>query len=630
MTAKRFFAPFLTAVLLLSAAWFSGADSVVLAQQSDDRTNLQKYVYAQRLVLQNYVNEVEIDDLYKNSIRGLILDVSDSTLKVSGTPLDTTNFSSPIVGDIRESYQNFERAYFYLKNLGSDEDMTERTEDAIRYMMSDLDPHSIYIEPKRNERIQEEFAGKFQGIGVQFDIINDTITVVTPLSGGPSEQVGIQSGDKIVTIDDTLAVGFNNEDVVEHLRGPKDSKVDVGIKRGSQFLNFTITRDDIPLYTVDASYMLDDETGYIKINRFARTTHEEFMTAMKELKSDGMDRLVLDLRNNPGGFMDQALQIADEFIPSSMDLLSTKGRKSQFNQSYQASSEDEFVGKPLIILINEGSASASEIVSGAVQDHDLGLIVGRRSFGKGLVQQQYELPDQSSIRVTISKYYTPSGRLIQKPYKEGREEYAYELIQREDNAASDASEFINNVPDSLTFTTDAGRTVYGGGGIVPDHIIQDDTTTSAVLGFMRRNRLDLEYVVNFMDKESENPKHVKEIAKLESMEFDTFLNTYQVPDEHLVDFRSLMNDKGYVEADSVQKVRYTGDSLYAPAGTFQKDKWIVKGFIKAYIARHIWGQENFYPVYNDEFDTTLKKAMDLWDEVAALEAYRKKQVSNLE
>lgn len=627
MTLKRFFSPFLLTLIFLFGAWTTGADSILKSEDST-KDNLQKYIYVQKLITDNYVRNLSLDELYKQSIRGLLKNQSDTALIVTGSPLDTTRFQTIKINNLRESFQHFEQAYLYMANKNPEENMDKRTEDAIREMMSIMDPHSIYIEKKTNERIQEEFDGKFQGIGVQFDIVNDTITVITPLSGGPSEQVGIMSGDKIVTIDDTLAVGFTNEDVVRHLRGPKGTHVDVGIKRGNDksLTYYTIIRDDIPLYTVDAAYMLDDITGYIKINRFARTTHEEFITAMKELKSIGMERLVLDLRNNPGGFMDQALTIADEFIPSSMKLLSTKGRKTRFNQDYYASGKNTFVDKPLIVLVNEGSASASEIVSGTLQDHDLALIVGRRSFGKGLVQQQYELPDGSSIRVTISKYYTPSGRLIQKPYISGIENYAYELVHRDEDATTDAIKFINNLPDSLIFSTDSGRPVYGGGGIVPDHIIQNDTTSSAVLGLMRRNRLDVQFVVDFMNSNGDE-EHNKRITWLNKTDFETFRKTFKINNAESQKFKALLEENKYIETDTVDAAKMHNGVLYAPIGTYKKDEWIIKGFLKAYIARHIWGASYFYPVYNDEFDTILKTAENLWYEVEALKEYRKKHTT---
>jgi len=624
MQLKRFLLPNIISLTLITVLWFSGVEPV-FSNQPNPRTHLQKYIQVQRQILDNYVDKVDIDLLYKNSLKGFVKRMKDSTLVLTGTPLDTANFAQFNVTDLRQAVGRFEKAYLYLAEKSPKEDLDKRTEDAIRYMFKDLDPHSIYIEKEDNERIQEEFDGKFQGIGVQFDIVNDTITVVTPLTGGPSESIGIEAGDKIVTIDDSLAIKYTNEQVIKKLRGPKGSKVNVGIKRyaHNDLIPFTIIRDDIPIYTVDASYMLDDKTGYIKINRFARNTYDEFISAMTDLKSKGMSQLILDLRNNGGGFMDQALKIADEFLARDMKLLSTQGRKSRFNQQFVAGDDDAFVGKPLMVIINEGSASASEIVSGAIQDHDIGLIVGRRSFGKGLVQQQYELVDGSSIRVTISKYYTPSGRLVQKPYSNGREDYAYELISRKNKASTDAVEFVEKAPDSLKFLTDAGRTVYGGGGIIPDHIVEEDTTQSSILGLMRRKRLDLEFTLSYMEQNS------KKIEKKYNRDLVKFRNEFKFTDKDMADFNKLLIKNGYAENDTTLKPTLRKDSLYAPVGTFNKERWIAEGFLKSYIARQVWGPSSFYQVYNDVFDSTLKEAMKLWGEVNQLTEYRKKHVSNM-
>src|SRR6056297_2839205 len=441
MSVKKFLAPQLALLLILSAVWLAGVDKVVVTNDQDQE-NLHKYLQVQRRVLDNYFGDTSIEHLYERSIAGLVKGMQDSTLDISATPIDTTQFKS--IQNLRDSYNSSEDAYLYVANNYPDEDMAKLTETSIREMLKTLDPHSVYIEAEDSERIQEEFAGKFQGIGIQFNIIQDTITVITAISGGPSDQLGIMSGDRIISIDDSSAIGFQNEDVVRKLRGPKGTEVDVTIKRpnNSNPLNFTIVRDDIPLTTIDTSYMLDDKTGYIKLNRFAATTHEEFVDAVDELNENGMERLIFDVRNNPGGYLSQAIAITEEFFPRGTKIVSTKSRHSRFNSEVVSRKNGILRDMPVIVLVNEGSASASEIVSGAIQDHDRGLVVGRRTFGKGLVQQQYELVDNSNIRVTISRYLTPSGRLIQKPFDRGSEDYSYEIVRRENDVSADIHEFI--------------------------------------------------------------------------------------------------------------------------------------------------------------------------------------------
>src|SRR5699024_4447693 len=419
MSVKKFIAPNITIILALSLFWLSGVETVI-DHGDEEQKNLKKYVKVQERIIDNYVDPADLTKLYKHSIKGLVKNISDSTVDLSNTPADTS-FQNLNVESLGESIAMFGKAYRYISSTYPDEDMTKRTADAIQNMFHFLDPLSIYISPEASDQMEDKFAGKFQGIGIQFNVIQDTITVITPISGGPSDKLGIQSGDRIVEVNDSSAIGFTNEDVRNTLRGPKGSKVDVTIKRlhSNELLEFTITRDDIPLYTVDTSYMLDEKTGYVKINRFAATTHEEFMSAMDDLSNNGMDRVILDLRSNPGGYLQQAIAISEEFFPKGTKIVSTKSRHSRFTSAYSSQRDGKYKELPIIVLVNKGSASASEIVSGAIQDHDRGLIVGQRTFGKGLVQQQYELVDDSKIRVTISKYYTPSGRLIQKPYTKG-------------------------------------------------------------------------------------------------------------------------------------------------------------------------------------------------------------------
>lgn len=615
MTLKKFLLPNVLVAIIFAALSITGVDQV-FKSQDNDTTNLTKYVQVHRSILANYFGTADIDDMHKESMRWFVKAIKDSTLDIANTPADTA-FKNVHISSIRESFSRFEEAYLYVANNRPDENMTKLTEAAIRGIFSTLDPHSIYIEPEDNEHIQEEFDGKFQGIGVQFNIHQDTILVVSAISGGPSDKLGIMSGDRIIEINDSSAIGFTNEDVVKRLRGEKGTEVNVTIKRPSMstLLNFTIVRDDIPLFTVDTSYMLDEKTGYVKINRFAATTHDEFMEAVNNLNSDGMERLVLDLRGNPGGYLSQAIAISEEFFPEGTELVSTKSKHARFNSKHFSRRDGKLKEIPVIVLVNEGSASASEIVSGAIQDHDRGLVVGRRTFGKGLVQQQYGLVDNSSVRVTISRYFTPSGRLIQKPFKESGEGYAYEIYRRDHDAIEDVHEFIDHIPDSLKFTTKAGRTVYGGGGIVPDYIVPEDTTVSGyVFNFALSQRATFEVVRDFLDQNGEAFR-----AEWED-NYDGFRKNFEWDEEQRNQIKEFLLDKGMVIADSVSSPNFSNDSLFIPPGHFEEVSWLVEGRMKAELAQQVWGMKYFYPVINDVFDTPLEKAMTLWDAVARLEA----------
>lgn len=618
MSLKRFVTPPLVSLLVLAFLYITGIDRVT-ANENAHEVNLRKYTEVKSKITENHVDEVLLEDLYKNSLRGFVSNIADTTLDITGTPLDTTFSDSDFsVESLRESVSRFERAYVYLDNHSSEEeDMNARTEDAINAMFRPLDPHSVYIEPETSERIQDEFDGKFEGVGIQFQVIDDTITVISAISNGPSDQLGIRSGDRIVEIDGESSVGFSEQDVVQSLRGPKDSQVSVGILRPgtSQILDFEITRDEIPLYTLDSSYMLDEQTGYIRVNRFAATTHEEFTEAMADLREQDMERLILDLRGNPGGYLEQAVRMTNDFFPRGTKLVATESRHSRFTSDYRARYNGPYRDIPLVVLVNEGSASGSEIVSGAIQDHDRGLVVGRRTFGKGLVQQQYELADNSNIRITISRYLTPSGRAIQKPYRDGREEYAYEIYTRDDDASGDVTDFINTVPDSLRFTTTAGRDVFGGGGIVPDHIV-DQERTNDLFVLMRRNNIGSSFVRDYIDQ------HGEDFRSDWLEQFDEFRSHYSWPEEYQEEFKRRLSDSGLVVSDTVSTAHFEEEKLYLNESLLEEQMSIPLGYMKADLARQVWGTEYFYPVINDEVDDMVTIAQTLWQEVQSLKAMK--------
>lgn len=613
MTLSRYLAaPFITAAVL-GILHLTGIETVTVVERRGVQENIQKYMQVGRLVLDHHVEPHTANDIWLASLKGFVRDLSDSTFQVAGTPLDTVDVRP--VASLREAVLAFERAYRYLENVNADEDLDARTDDAIKGILDRLDPHSIYMEPEITEAEAEQFAGKFEGIGVQFDIIKDSITVVSAISGGPSERLGIQSGDRIVEIDGASSVGFTNPQVLRSLRGPKGTIVKVRIVRPGmrEPLIFNIERDEIPVYSVDASYMIDGETGYVKIGNFAATTYDEFMSAMTKLEREGMKRLIVDVRGNPGGYLIQATRIVGEFFPANTPLVSTRSRHIRYNGEYNTPRNGLYREMPVMVLVNEGSASGSEILAGALQDHDRGLIVGSRTYGKGLVQNQFDLVDRSSVRITISKYYTPSGRLIQKPYVDGREAYAFETYRRND-ASSDAANFVSNIPDSLRFTTAAGRTVYGGGGILPDHILDSDTTRSYVYGFMRQKNLGFQFIRSYLDRNS------GDFRATWADRFDAFITDFRLDAGTLSDFQARMIDAGMVLTDtvSVEQAQIRGEQLFIHPELYARDLWIVEGMLKVELARQVWSVQHFYQVYNRLFDKTLTEAMTLWPEVGEL------------
>ena len=358
-------------------------------------------------------------------------------------------------------------------------DMQRINEKAISTMLSELDPHSVFISAKEVQRANEGLEGKFYGIGVMFQILKDSVHAVEVIRGGPAEKVGILAGDIFVKVNGKLFVGdsITNSLVMKRFRGDKGTKVSFDVKRQGHknLLHFDIVRDVIPINSIDTYFMIDKNTGYIRLDRFARTTMSEFRTAVKELKKQGMTQLVLDLRGNGGGFLDVAVSLADEFLPAGKNIVYTKGRDTTDIKYFKSSSRGDFENGRLVVLVDEYSASASEIVTGAIQDWDRGIVIGRRSFGKGLVQRVFELADGSQIRLTIARYYTPSGRCIQKPYKDGLESYYRDISNRYSHKEMITSDSIS-LPDSVKYYTAAKRVVYGGGGIIPDIFIPVDTT----------------------------------------------------------------------------------------------------------------------------------------------------------
>ncbi len=501
-----------------------------------------------------------------------------------------------IGGDnIYEQTEKFNRVLnMAVKNYVDEVDTQKLTEAAIKGMLGELDPHSVYIPAKEMSKVEEDFKGSFEGIGVEFDILHDTITIVSPIAGGPSEALGILAGDKIVKIDGQNAVGLTREDVPKKLRGDKGTKVRVEIKRASEAKNFevTITRDKIPIYSVSANFIIDGtDVGYISVNRFSATTANEVTEAAKKLSGEGMKKLVLDLRNNPGGYMDEAVKIADQFLEGGHTIVYTKCRRPEWEEQRTSLSGGDFEKLPLIVLINGGSASASEIVSGAIQDLDRGLIVGETSFGKGLVQKQWELGDGSAFRLTISRYFTPSGRTIQRNYKD-KSKY-YSGVGREEGEEGDNITHNADSKDSSrpVFKTQSGRKVLGGGGITPDYIVKSDTINTFSRQLRSKN-VFYEYVVSSYMKE-----HGAALRAKYGTNVQQFVREFDIDANMLSEFKNLATSKG-IEWDNK---------------LFEQDEDFIRTELKGRIAYGIWGTNGFMACFVKS-DKQLLKALSLFPE----------------
>lgn len=491
-----------------------------------------------------------------------------------------------------ETTQKMATTMYLIDNFYVDStDMPKLTEDAIVAMLKTLDPHSTYIAAKDVKKANENLEGSFEGIGVTFQLLRDTILVVSPVPGGPSERVGIMSGDKIIKIDGEDAFGekVNNEYVTAHLRGEKGTKVILSIKRGndSELIDFEVVRDKIPLNSINTYFMVDKKVGYVKLDHFAQQSVDEFEDALKVLKSQGMKSLILDLRGNSGGYLLTAFGLCNEFLGNDKTVVFTEGLKSP-KQVYSTDRNGEFRDGRLVILIDEGSASASEIVSGAIQDWDRGVLIGRRSFGKGLVQRPFNLPDGSVIRLTTARYYTPTGRCIQRSYEKGSEDYFKEMTKRLEHGEYYHADSIQ-LPDSLRYyTLNSGRTVYGGGAIMPDIFMPVDTSYSTKLftDLIRKgafNTYCIDYVLANREK-----------IHAQYPDFSAYNKKFDVTDEMMDDFRKLAEGKD-VKWDEEQ---------------YQRSESWIKLRIKAMIAQDVWNIDKFYQVVMKE-DKMIQKAVEI-------------------
>ena len=504
--------------------------------------------------------------------------------KISGqTGIKAQNQNKPISPQQKLSY-----ALYAIEKLYVDSIQQEKlVEDAITGVLKELDPHSTYLNKEEVKEMNEPLQGNFDGIGVQFNMLNDTLFIINTVSGGPSEKVGVLAGDRIISVNDTTIAGvkMKTPDIMKRLRGPKGTKVNIQVQRRGvkDLIAFRIERDKIPIYSIDAVYMADPTTGYIRVSRFGATTHDEFVEGIKKLKDQGMQNLIIDLEGNGGGYLNAAIEMANEMLDGDNMIVYTQGLNSNKEEALSNNRGLMKDGR-VVVLVDESSASASEIVSGAIQDLDRGLIVGRRTFGKGLVQRPVPLPDGSMIRLTVARYYTPTGRSIQKPYEDGVENYNKDLIQRYNKGELQNADSIH-FPDSLKFTTLKNRRiVYGGGGIMPDYFVPLDTTrfTTVHRNIIAKGVLN-QFVITYFDENK------KSLAK-EYPSYQAFENKFQVTDKMI----SKLKDKAEKEGIEIDKAQ------------FESSEELIKLQIKALLARDMFTPAEYYRVTNAKNDTYLK------------------------
>ncbi|NQV72898.1 S41 family peptidase [bacterium] len=524
-----------------------------------------------------------------------------------GVQLEARVFSA----DTSEALRKIEDVFTLVNRRYVDKvDADLVAQNAITGMLEKLDPHSMYFDVSQMQAENEQFDASFEGIGISFELLPgkdgaDTLAVLNVLPGGPSEEVGLQSGDRIVKVDGRSTIGYTDDDVRKNLKGPRGSQVLITIQRPGvvDTIDFEIVRDQIPIYTLDASYMLENGTGYIRLNRFARTTYQEFLGSLRTLKAQGMERLVLDLRGNRGGYMEMAIRISDEFLKDGQLIVSQKGETDDSNESFYATSSGLWETGPVMVLVDGGSASASEIVAGALQDHDRALIVGRRSFGKGLVQKQYLLRDGSALRLTVARYYTPSGRLIQTNYEEGDklDYYSSKAQRRKEDGTKSSTDLLEGIADSLKYKTDSGRTVIAGGGIIPDFMVSPDSLSPLIQAVLTRSLENL-FVRNWVDLYGASLKSTWGENQ------DNFVSGFEVDPDMMNAFLSFSAQKGVVVGS---RATDSADPATFSDTEFEADLKNIKALLKGRLATRLYDRSAWYPVWS-EVDHLLLEANLLW------------------
>jgi carboxyl-terminal processing protease len=527
------------------------------------------------IILGNWITTIRIRSIVSNEVSRQNFSIIPGAHSGSGFSLGPKN------NKISSAIQYIVNEYVDTVTLN------ELNEAVMPALVEQLDPHSTYIPASDFQRVSEPLVGNFSGIGVSFNMTDDTVAIISTIPNGPSMRVGIQAGDRIIMVDDSLVAGVNmpSDDIVKMLKGPRNTEVKVTIYRRGEAapIDFEITRDNIPLYSVDVAYMVNDNTGYIKISQFAQTTYREFMQGIEKLKSQGVEKLIIDLRHNGGGIMEAATMIADQFLQEGQLIVYTEGRNRPRENDF-ATSRGILKNDKVVILIDESSASASEILAGAIQDNDRGLVIGRRSFGKGLVQEEMRFEDGSALRLTVARYYTPTGRSIQRPYENGTEDYYHDFAERIMRGELENSDSIK-FDDSQKYVTPGGKIVYGGGGIMPDVFVPIDTAGSSEY-YNRIRSLGLMYRFAFYYTDQNR-------ALLEPFTNATQIEGYLDDQDILPEFIQYAKEKGL-------------DPNYEDIRTSRE---VLLKTIKAYIARNLIDNEGFYPIIAD-IDQTLTVAID--------------------
>lgn len=529
----------------------------------------------------NYSNK-SINSVFSKNYIWLLIIFCSSHLFIHAQQADEDDLQEA-VAKIKSVFRNIE--YDYMEEV----DIESLAEDAINGMLKKLDPHSVYIPKDKYKKMNEPLKGNFEGIGVKFNILRDTVIILSTVQYGPSEKAGIESGDRIVSVDGNIVagVGISDKDIARLVKGRKNTEVNIGVKRKGvdSLLYFKVKRDKIPIYSVNSFYMAAPEIGYIRINRFSANTRAEFKNAVSQLQGKGMKDLILDLRGNSGGYLRTAINISDEFLAKSELIVYTEGR-SERKRNYYARQNGCFEEGRLVVLVNEGSASASEIVSGAVQDWDRGLIIGRRTYGKGLVQKPFVLSDSSYLRLTIAQYFTPSGRSIQKSYKEGHEAYFKDIANRKANGeltnGTDSSAYI---ADTLQFKTKKlDRTVYGGGGIFPDVYVPLDTTyKTSYYNRLQKNKIITHFTIDYFNQHKDSLQQI-------------FTNVQDYVEDYILGDAILYELMNYGEVEGIA----ANEEELIPAAER------IKLSIKARMGEYLFSTSAYYQVYNQQSPSYLR------------------------